>query len=58
MSAEIGNSVGISLPLKKGMAKMITAKAPISRAAVRPLGGRFSFEADSKHSLVVNIWLL
>ena len=49
MSAEIDNSVGISLPIKKGIAKMITAKAPTSRAAVRPFGGRFSFEADSKH---------
>lgn len=58
MSAEIDNSVGISLPIKKGIAKMITAKAPISRAAARTFGGRFSFEADSKHLLVVNIWLL
>ena len=58
MRAEIDNAFGTSLPIKKGMAKMITAKVPMSRAAVRPFAGRFSFEADSKHLLVVNIWLL
>ena len=58
MSAEINNSVGISLPIKKGTAKMMTAKAAISRAVVRPFAGRFSFEAASKHLLEINIWLL
>ena len=48
MSAEIDNSVGISLPIKKGTAKMMTA---ISRAAARPFAGRFSFEAASNHLL-------
>lgn len=51
MSAEIDNSVGISLPIKKGTAKMMTAKAAISRAVVRPFAGRFSFEAASNHLL-------
>ena len=51
MSAEIDNSVGISLPIKKGTAKMMTAKAAISRAAARPFAGRFSFEAASNHLL-------
>lgn len=58
MSAEIDNTVGISLPIKMGTAKTMTAKAAISRAAVRPFAGRFSFEAASKHLLEVNIWLL
>lgn len=57
MSAEIDNTAGISLPIKMGTAKTMTAKAAISRAAVRPFAGRFSFEAASKHLLEVNIWL-
>ena len=36
MSAEIDNTVGISLPIKMGTTKTMTAKAAISRAAVRP----------------------
>ena len=51
MSAATDNSVGISLPIKKGTAKMMTAKAAISRAAARPFAGRFSFEAASNHLL-------
>ena len=58
MSAETDNSVGISLPIKKGTAKMMTAKAAISRAAVRPFAGRLSLEAASKDLLEVSIWLL
>lgn len=58
MSAEIDNSVGISLPIKKGTAKMMTAKAATSKAAVMPFAGRFSFEAASNHLLEVNIWIL
>ena len=58
MRAEIDNAVGISLPIKKGTAKIMTAKAAIIRVAVRLFAGRFSFEAASKHLLVVNIWLL
>ena len=58
MRAEMDNPAGISLPNKKGTAKIVTAKAAISRAAVSPFAGRFSFEADSKHLLVINIWLL
>lgn len=58
MSAEIDNTFGISLPIKKGTAKIMTKKAAISRAAVRPFAGRFSFEANSKYLIVVNIWLL
>ena len=56
MSPEIDNTVGISLPIKMGTAKTMTAKAAISRAAVRPFEGRFSFEAASKDLLEVNIW--
>ena len=48
MSAEIDNAVGISLPIKKGTTKTMTAEAAISRAAVRPFAGRFSFEAASR----------
>jgi hypothetical protein len=58
MSAEIDNTVGISLPIKMGTTKTMTAKAAISGAAVRPFAGRFSFEAASKNLLEVNIWLL
>ena len=58
MSAEIDNAFGISLPIKKGTAKIMTAKAAISRAAVRPFAGRFSFEAAFKHLLKVNGGLL
>ena len=56
MSAEISNIVGISLPIKKGTAKMMTAKAAISRAVVRPFAGHFSLEAASKNLLEVNIY--
>ena len=56
--AEMVNLAGISLPIKNGTAKIVTAKAAISRAAVSPFAGLFSFEADSKHLLVVNIWPL
>ena len=56
--AEIDSLTGISLSIKKGTANIVTAKAAISRTAVKPFAGRFSFEADSKHLLVVNIWLL
>jgi hypothetical protein len=55
MRADIDNPVGISLPIKKGTAKIMTAKDAISRAAVRPFVGRFSLEAASKHLLMVDI---